>query len=78
MFQESVGVKDATSRAEILVAAMVIEHHLSYNLMDHLFELFSRLFPDSEIAKNYGSRRTKCSAIVDNVLAASFKEIFFS
>lgn len=74
MFKESTNVKDAISRAEIIVAAMAVEHHLSYKLMDHLSEIFPKIFPDSEIAKSYASKRTKCSAIVNNVLAESFKK----
>jgi len=46
----------------------------NYKLMDHLSELFPKLFPDSEIAKGYASKRTKCSALVDNVLAVNFRK----
>lgn len=49
MFKESTGTKDAISRAEILVAVMAAEHHLSYKLAD------------SEIAKGYVNKGTKCS-----------------
>lgn len=74
MFKESTNVKDAISRAEIIVAAMAVEHHFSYKFMEHLSEIFPKIFPDSEIAKSYASKRTKCSAIVNNVLAESFKK----
>ena len=74
MFGEPTAVKDAITNAEILAAAMAVEHHLSYKLMDHMSENFPRMFPDSEIAKGYASRRTKCSALVDNVLATNFRK----
>ena len=39
-------------RAEIKMAAFVVEHHLSFKSMDHLSDLVSDIFPDSTIAKN--------------------------
>ncbi|KAK7070127.1 hypothetical protein SK128_022760 [Halocaridina rubra] len=74
MFGEPIMVKNATSKAEILAAAMAVEHHLSYTLMDHMPMVFPRKFPDSVIAKAYASKRTKSAALVDNVLAIHFRE----
>ena len=38
-------------------------------LSDHATRLFARMFPDSNIAKNFSSARTKTTAVVTNVLA---------
>lgn len=37
-------------------------------------ELFPSLFPDSDIAKGFTSKTTKCAAIIDSVIAGSFKK----
>lgn len=74
MFHTQPNLSSAVSRAEIKVAAFAVEHHLSYNIMNHMSELLPAIFPDSEIAKGNASKRTKCSAVIDNVLGANFKK----
>lgn len=74
MFHTQPNLSSAVSRAEIKVAAFAVEHHLSYNIMNHVSELLPAIFPDSEIAKGNASKRTKCSAVIDNVLGANFKK----
>ena len=46
-------------RAEIMMAAFVVEYHLSFKSMDHLSDLVSDIFPDSTIARKFTSKRTK-------------------
>ena len=41
---------------------------------DHLRPLFADIFPDSKIAKNYGSARTKMSCILNGALTPYCKE----
>ncbi|CAG5006793.1 unnamed protein product [Parnassius apollo] len=42
--------------------------------MDHVSEVISRAFHDSEIAKRFSCRRTKSAAIAYNVLGNNFEE----
>lgn len=56
--------------AEIKLSSFVIEHNLSFNIMDHLCEVIHTMFPDSEIAKNVKCKRTKTRAIINNVIGA--------
>lgn len=44
------------------------EHDISYRTVDHLPELMTNYFPDSEIAKGIILKRTKCAAILKNVI----------
>lgn len=41
--------------------------------MDHLSELFGKMFHDSEIAKGFSCKRTKSAQLVYDVMAPSFK-----
>lgn len=71
-------VDQATERsvhnAEIRMAAFISEHNLSFNLMDHFSDLLSKLCPDSKIAAQFRSKRTKTRCIVRNALAPYFHE----
>ena len=42
---------EKAQRAEIKMDAFVVEHHLPYQIMDHLSDLVSDVFLDSNIAK---------------------------
>lgn len=61
--------------AEIKIAAFVVEHHLPFQAMDHLSDLVSSIFPDSEIAQSFHSKHTKTRAIVKHVLADNFRDL---
>ena len=52
------------TRAESLFTLMVAKHNCSFSLADHFTKLAPVMFPDSEIAKRYGSRRTKTSSMI--------------
>ncbi len=60
--------------AEIKMAAFVVEHHLPFQAMDHLSDLVTSIFPDSETAQLFHSKHTKTRAIVKHVLADDFRE----
>ncbi|KAK3791726.1 hypothetical protein RRG08_033830 [Elysia crispata] len=57
-------------RAETLFANAIVEHNLSLALADHMSDLFTKMFPDSQIAKKYAAGRTKTRGLVQ-VLADS-------
>lgn len=54
---------------------LFIAEHCAILASDHLTELCRRSFSDSEIAKKMTLRRTKCSAIIKNVLGPHFQLI---
>lgn len=61
--------------AEIKLAAFIVEHNLSFNIMDHLCELLHTTFTDSEIAKNVKCKRTKTRAIINNVIGSYSRDV---
>ena len=61
----------AVINAELLFQGMVIEHNLPLALNDHYSKLVSRMFPDSEIARQYACGRTKATHIAYSVASHS-------
>ena len=59
---------DTVTRTEVMATNFLIEHNLPISTSDHMGPLFGAMFPDSEIAKNYGCGRTKTSAIINKAL----------
>ena len=66
--------KDSSSsvEAEARWAMFVAKHNLAFLSSDHATKLFPKMFPDSEIAKQFACRRTKSTAIVKTALAPNF------
>ena len=46
-------------RAEVKVATLLVQHNIPLALADELTPLSRDVFPDSQIAKSYSSKRTK-------------------
>lgn len=67
--------ENSVSNAELLFTSFLIEHNLPIGCSDHAGPLFRKMFPDSAIAKKYGCARTKTSAIVRGLAAATQNEI---
>ncbi|CAG5035893.1 unnamed protein product [Parnassius apollo] len=65
---------DKCKASEIKLAAFMAEHKISMRVMDHLVDLLPTMFPDSQIAKNMKMKRTKCQAIINNILGESEKQ----
>lgn len=61
-------------RAEIKVATAIVKHNVPIAFTDHLSPLMKDIFPDSEIAKNYMSARTKTSCIINGALKPFLKD----
>lgn len=57
-----------TKMAEIKIAGFLAEHHVSFNVLEHLPGLLKSAFPDSKIAENITLKRSKGSAVVRNVI----------
>lgn len=54
----------AVIRAETLFAHFLVEHNVPLSAADHAGDLFRRMFPKDETAKQYSSGRTKTTAII--------------
>lgn len=65
--------QELVKRAEIKMASFIAEHNLPFSVMDHLSDLVKEAFPDSAIAKQFKSKRTKTRCIIKNVLAVRFR-----
>ena len=65
-------------RAEILWALEVLSCNYSLNSCSKKGKLFSEMFPDSDIAKNFQMASTKTSYVVYYGLAPHFKELLFN
>ena len=55
------------------MANFLVEHNIPLSVTDHLSPLFKNIFPDSAIAKGYGSARTKTTCIINGSLSPYFK-----
>lgn len=55
--------------AEIALAAVFAEHNVSLQTADHVIEVFKKVAPDSKIIQDATLDRTKCTAIIKNVIA---------
>ena len=55
----SSALTEKVMRAEVKVATLLVQHNVPLALADELTPLFRGVFPDSQIAKNYSSKRTK-------------------
>lgn len=53
--------------------ALFIAEHSSIMTADHLCQLYKKSFPDSEAARAYQMRRSKCASVIKNVLGPHFK-----
>ena len=66
--------QEGIRNAELRMAGFLCEHNLSFNIMDHFSDLLPELCPDSKIAAQFQSKRTKTSSIVKNTLSPYFHE----
>ena len=66
---ESSPINEQVIRAEVKVAHMLAQHNVPLSLADELTPLFHDIFPDSDIAKNFSSRRTKTACILNGAIA---------
>ncbi|KAK3910547.1 LOW QUALITY PROTEIN: SCAN domain-containing protein 3, partial [Frankliniella fusca] len=67
-------LKEVVKKSEIKISSFYAEHNIAILTADHLVELCKKCFPDCKIAQNMSLDRTKCTAIIQNVLGATEKE----
>ena len=65
-------VSESAIKAEALRAMFVAKHNIPFLASDHANKLFPKMFPDSELAKQFSCGRTKTTAIVTQALAPHF------
>ncbi|XP_036145651.1 uncharacterized protein LOC114254132 [Monomorium pharaonis] len=53
---------------QLRLASFVVEHNISFNAVDHLINIVRNLPSDSDFLKDMSCNRTKCIALVKNVL----------
>ena len=63
---------EQVERAEIKAAAFVVEHHLSFKMMDRFSDLVSDMFHDFTITNKFSSENTKVKGIIKHVIADDF------
>lgn len=74
IFKGTSSQQNGLKTADLHLAAFISEHNLSFNLLEHLPSLLSKVCPDSEIAKKIKCSRTKCSCIIKNVIGKKNEE----
>ena len=55
------------------MAAMLVQHNVPLAVADELTPLFRDVFPDSKIAQNFSSRRTKTACMINGAIAPFFQ-----
>lgn len=72
------GEKEQIAASEATFAYLKIKHSHSYNSAACGSNIFTQMFPDSNIAKKFTCGRTKCTKIGENVLAPASKEMIIA
>lgn len=67
-------LEKSAKEGEIRLTAFVAEHNLPFNIMGHLVDAVKATCHDSQIPKSITCGRTKCAAIVKNVLGEQSRE----
>ncbi|XP_070554389.1 uncharacterized protein [Ptychodera flava] len=67
--------KNDVLRAEVLWTLKVVKSHYSFNSCGDIQQLFSRMFPDSEIAKQFTCGERKCAYLCNYGIAPYFKQL---
>ncbi|XP_067212375.1 SCAN domain-containing protein 3-like [Linepithema humile] len=68
-YNERVLHKNKVKRAEIKLAAFFAEHNIAFCTADHLIPLLKDICIEPEVTQNLSLKYTKCTKIVENVIA---------
>ena len=66
-------LRDQITKAEILYAFKLMDSHGSMNSCNHISDLFSLMFPDSEIAKGFRMCSDKAAYVINHGLGPYFE-----
>ncbi|KAE8753063.1 hypothetical protein FOCC_FOCC000408, partial [Frankliniella occidentalis] len=61
--------RNNVKKAEINIAAIFAEHNIPIHVVDNVVDVFKKVAPDSAILKDVTLDRTKCTAVLTNVVA---------
>lgn len=67
-------ISKETENFEVRMSMFFAEHNVAIHVIDHLIPLLKEIVPDSKIIKNCQLGRTKCTRIIENILAKVEKE----
>ncbi|KAJ8939117.1 hypothetical protein NQ314_011230 [Rhamnusium bicolor] len=59
----------SSKQVDLISALLVADHNLSFNVIDHITKINKVNFKDSKVAESLQLGRTKCTMIIQNVLA---------
>lgn len=62
-------------KAELLFTSFLVEHNIPLSAADHVGPLFRKMFPKSEVAKQYGCARTKTSALIGEMACSKVEDM---
>ena len=65
-------VDNLVKEAELMIAMFVLEHDLPISISDHLTELIKRIGEKPEVSQKITCSRTKCTALIKNVIGPSY------
>lgn len=75
-FINAKSTENKVKEAEIRIAAFIAEHNIAIRSSDHVVELIKAVCPDSAVSRKLSCDRTKCTALINNVIGkTSFEEI---
>lgn len=70
--------EDPVKNFEMRISMFFAEHNVAFQVVDHLIPLLKEIVPDSEILKKCRLGRTKCTKIIQNILAEEEKSKLIS
>ena len=66
---------EKTICAEVLHTNFIVQHNISFLTADDLAPLYSKMFPDSQIAKNFRCSKTKTTCILNEAMCPQLKNL---
>ncbi|KAJ8961310.1 hypothetical protein NQ314_005959 [Rhamnusium bicolor] len=67
-------VRSQKKQKKLMICAFLAEHNIPFLVMDHLSEVISEAFHDSETAKSFACKRTKTAHLIYDVMGPVFQE----
>jgi hypothetical protein len=64
---------EKTIKAEVLHTNFIVQHNILFHTADHLSPLYAKMFPDSQIAKQFKCCRTKTTSILNEAIRPQLK-----
>lgn len=68
-------LEDKIKIAEIKLCALLVEHNVAFNCIDHIVDVLKDIFDDSEICQKIQLKRTKATNVIKNVISPFAKQL---